>query len=268
MIATATPDFLHREPEAVYRKKAKDFLSSHALADFRKCPLLYRKKQLGLIADEDSSAFVMGRAAHTLILEGRTVFESTYAIGGPLNERTGKPFGTATKAWAEWAEAQGRPVLSHEQLALVQAMAAGVAGHADAKALLADGMPEGVVRATYGGLPCQSRMDWFNPAQGVVDLKTCDDLTWFEADGRRFGYAYQMAFYRALLREVSGQTHPVHVIAVEKREPYRCGVWRFPDEVLAIAEKENAQAIERLKICRECDGWPTGYEAIRTFDWI
>jgi hypothetical protein len=37
-----------------------------------------------------------------------------------------------------------------------------------------------------------------------VDLKTCDDLTWFEADSRRYGYAHQLAFYRAVLKKALG----------------------------------------------------------------
>ena len=68
--------------------------------------------------------------------------------------------------------------------------------------LLEYGEPEGVVRADYCGMPCQIRMDWFEPHHGIVDLKTCDDLTWFEADARRYGYAHQLAFYRAVLAQV------------------------------------------------------------------
>ena len=60
-----------------------------------------------------------------------------------------------------------------------------------------------------------------------MDLKTCDDLTWFEADARKLGYLHQMAFYRAVLAQVlDGLLVPVHIIAVEKKEPFRCGVWR------------------------------------------
>jgi len=58
---------------------------------------------------------------------------------------------------------------------------------------------------------------------GIVHLKTCDDLTGFEADPRRYGYAHQMAFYRALLAIASaGEVLPVHkYIAIEKKEPFR-----------------------------------------------
>ena len=136
----------------------------------------------------------------------------------------------------------------------------------EALALLLYGRAEGVVRAEYCNTPCQIRIDWTNPQRGIVDLKTCDDLTWFEADARRYGYHRQMAFYRAVLAQAIGALVPIHLIAVEKREPFRCGVWRVADETLAQAQRENEAAIRRLLACRENDEWPTGYEDIRILD--
>jgi hypothetical protein len=106
-------------------------------------------------------------------------------------------------------------------------------------------------------------MDFFNEELGLIDLKTCDDLTWFESDARRFSYVYQLAFYRAVLCEASKIKYPVHIIAVEKKEPFRCGVWRISSEALDFAEMENKAAIERLKKCRAENVWPTGYEEVR-----
>lgn len=73
-----------------------------------------------MIAPHSSSA------AHTLILEGRHRYESEFAVGGPINPKTGNPFGSGTKAFAEWAEEIGKPVLRDDQAALVEHMAATV----------------------------------------------------------------------------------------------------------------------------------------------
>ncbi len=178
----------------------------------------------------------------------------------------GKPYGTGTKKFAAWQAEQGKQVLSHEQVHLIENMAAGVALSDVAVELLLYGRAEGVVRAEYCGVPCQIRIDWTHPHRGIVDLKTCDDLTWFEADARRYRYHNQMAFYRAVLGQVIGQDVPVHVVAVEKKEPFRCGVWRVSDDTLAIARGENEAAIERWKIARATDRWPTGYEDTRLLD--
>lgn len=258
--------FLQREPAEAYHARAGEFLASHMLADFRKCPLLYHRKRAGLLADEDRPAYLVGRAAHTVILEGLDVFHQTYAVGGPVNPKTGQPFGSSTKAWAEWAEAQGKPVLTTENYNLVMRMAEGVRENAEAKGLLGEGVAEGVVRTEYCGVACQIRLDWLNPKSGIVDLKTADDLTWFEADARRYGYSHQLAFYRAVLAQVIGVWMPVHLIAVEKKEPHRCGVWRVSDDTLSIAQQENEAAIRRLRHCTSLGSWPTGYEDVRVFE--
>ena len=250
-----------------YHAKALEYLSSHQLLDFAKCPLLYRKKALGLIGDTDSPAYLVGRAAHVRILEGRDVYKTEFALGGPINPKTNKPFGSNTKAFSAWAEVQGKPVLSHDQVELIEQMACGVAMNDEAVDLLLYGRSEGVVRAEYCGAASQIRVDWVHPHRGIVDFKTCDDLTWFESDARRYGYHRQMAFYRAVLaKPLDGLLVPVHLIAVEKKEPFRCGVWRISDDTLAIAQRENEAAIGRLAACRERDYWPTGFEEIRMFD--
>lgn len=253
------------EPFEIYKEKSKNFLTSHQLGDFRRCPQLYQKKKLGLIKDEDRPAYLIGRALHTLSLEGRDRFEKEFAVGGPINPKTGEMFGTNTKTWTEWAEAQGRPVLTLAQLDLVENMAESMRGHGMVADLLSSGIPEAVIRCVYHEMPCQIRMDWFDAHRSIVDLKTCDDLTWYEPDARRYGYVHQMAFYRAIVQEVISIPMPVHFIAVEKKEPYRCGVWLVAPESLAQAQKENDTAIERLKRCQLTNTWPSGYEEPRLF---
>jgi len=260
--------FLIQEPADVYHAKRDKYLSSHQLAEFRRNPLLFHKKQLGLVTDEDRPAFLLGRAAHALILEGREAYEREFTFGGPVNPKTGEPFGSRTKAFQEWADAQGKPVLTDDQVVLIENLNSAVHAHEHAAALLADGVAEGVIRTDYCGMACQARFDWLSPQRGIVDLKTCDNLDWLQMDARSYGYVHQLAFYRALAAAVTGTVLPIHLIGVEKREPFRCGVWRMGEDVLGIAQKENEKGIARLKECRAKDQWVSGYEDIRVFDWI
>ncbi len=218
------------------------------------------------MADQDSSAYLVGRATHCRILEGRDVYESEFALGGPINPSTGRPFGSNTKAFREWADIQGKPVLSNDQIDLIENMASGISMNDEAVDLLLYGRAEGVVRTDYCGLPCQIRIDWLHPHRGIVDLKTCDDLTWFEADAKRYRYVNQLAFYQGVLAKVIGIQVPVHIVAIEKREPFRCGVWRFAPVSLAIGQVSNQVAIERLMAFQQTDHWPTGYEDIRMLE--
>jgi len=154
---------LVKEPESVYAAKRAENLSSHALGDFRKSPWLFRKKELGLIHDSDSTAYLVGRAAHCLILEGRDAFDAGFAVGGPINPKTGKPYGRETKAFAAWASEVGKPVLTDSQNALVEDLAAGVAQHPVTSLMFSHGHAEVVARCEYGDMPCQGRLDWFSP---------------------------------------------------------------------------------------------------------
>jgi len=221
-----------------------------------------------LVPERDSTAYVIGRAAHTLILEGRQRYEREYAVGGPINPKTGQPYGAKTKAFAQWAERQSKPVLSDVHAALVEQMAAAVNDHLFARELFAEGVAEGVVRCRYLDHDCQARIDWINPLEGrgIVDLKTADELDSFEAAVRAFGYVHQVAFYRALVTQVSGHVLPVHIVGVEKREPFRVGVWQVAPPVLDQAQRENEEAMRDLRRCRETGDWFTRFESLRLID--
>lgn len=266
---THRPDYLKREPAHIYHAKASDYLSSHQLAAFRKCPALYQKKKLGEIEDRDTAAYFVGRAAHTLILEGNAAYAAEYAVGGPKNPRTGKSFGPKTKAFAEWAQKVGKPVITEESADLIETMREAVHSHPKATELLAHGIAEGVVRTKYCDVDCQIRIDWLNTdLNAICDLKTTLAIDWAEHDARKLGYIYQLAFYRSVLKQVVGnlQEIPVYMIVVEKQIPFRCGVWKVATDVLDAAERENEAAISRLKVCDKTGHFPTGYEDVRVME--
>lgn len=260
------PTFI-TEPHEAYHARRSSHMSSHALADFRKSPLLFRKKRSGLIPQVTSDAYTVGGAAHCLILEGDRAFESRYHVGGPINPKTDRPYGSETKAYKEWAARQTKEVLSDDQYALCVQMRAGVRANPEAVRLLAEGQAEAVVRADYCGTPCQIRLDWISPVQGdgIVDLKTVYDVDEFEEQARKFGYIHQLAFYRELLAlKMRGQRLPCWFIAVEKKEPYRCGVWEVCISSLEVARRDNEWAMQQFLACRDGNHWPTGCESIRT----
>ena len=135
------PDWLLQIPADEYHAATKrnEYTTSHRLNLFRKCPALYKKTIDGEIVEGDTAAFQLGRATHTLILEGREKFAAEFTVSdGPVNPKTGEAYGRATKAYREWAAEQMKPVVSSEDFELIAKMRDAVHAHKVAADLLKD----------------------------------------------------------------------------------------------------------------------------------
>ena len=81
------------EPFEVYLANKEKYLTAHATMDFIRCPRLYYLKKTGALTTDPnkvSADMILGSAAHKLILEGRKEFDRCYAVGAPINPKTGK----------------------------------------------------------------------------------------------------------------------------------------------------------------------------------
>jgi hypothetical protein len=243
-------------------------LSSHALIAFIDNPAAFHAKKTGLMKSADSDAFRVGRAGHCRILEGKEAYQGRYVFGGPINEKTGKPFGQQTKAYEEWKserEAEGKECLSDSDDALIEFTASGVSMHPEAMEALREGEAEAVARAKYCGVPCQIKADWLRQ-DAIIDLKTCRDLNRFEWDFKDYRYANQFSFYQKVFEAFAGVRLPVFCVAVEKAAPYRAAFYRIEQGVLDNAQLENEAAIQRIRECEATGLWLTGYEGVRVIE--
>ena len=257
-------------PAAEYDEGRANYLTSHGLMDYIKSPRMHQLKSAGMFTRKTSRSFEVGSALHMIVLEGRGEFNRHYysPMPGtePVNEKTGKPFGPATKAYAEWleSEADGRSVLTPSEYDLVNGMASAIANHGEAQALLSDGTPEGVIRSELHGVAVQTRMDWFNPAVGIVDIKTITDLDEFGEHFDKYKYGLQAAFYQMVAEDAYGIDLPVYFVVVEKAPTHRVGVFAINQHRM---ERERRVVEYQVKCYAESirrDDWPTGYESIRT----
>lgn len=255
--------FLTQETDDVYRACLKDCLTSRHLTEFRRDACLYHKNSVRPEPDDAPIKVENGDALRILALQGQDTYEARYAIDSPV-DAAGAPCSRYSREFEKWAAAQDRPVISHEQMRLVETLHDSVRGHRVAGELLSCGVAGGVVRTTYHGLACQGRIEWLNPRAGLVELQATGNLGWFDCEAKASGHVHDMAFLRALVLQVTGQVLPTFLIAVEDRWPHRCGVWSISKSVLGAAQKENEQAMERLAECRRLNQWPTGFEKLRT----
>lgn len=254
------------EPEDRYR--ASSSVGVHALCDFaNRGPEYFRLRHRDrVLPDRDSADKAVGRATHALILEGDDAYRARFAVGGPVNPKTGKLYGRDTKAFAEWSEQVGMPAISAEDDACIQAMARAVRAHPLCADILRAGCPEVVIRREdHHGVPCQMRADWMVGAgttpldwSAIVDLKTCGDLAQFPRDVRRYGYDRQAAFYSDLYHAETGEWLPFRFVVVEKQAPHRCGVYELSQELLGRAFARNLADLDALRQCLASDVWPSG----------
>ena len=263
--------FIQKIPFDVYLEDAYQgqYLTSHFLSNFRLCPLLYKQKLNGEVIIDDTAAFQIGRATHALVLGGQDAFDEEYLVSaGPINPKTGEPFGKLTKAYKDWAATQTKKIILTNEFDFMTKLQESVWAHPKAAELLDGCSCECTVRTEYLGEQVQIRMDAFNPQlKAIIDLKTCDNLDFFTNDCFKYGYAEQMAFYHDVFAVASGGVNTTAwLIAVEKRIPYRCGVWQISQKMLEQAGEINRYALEELQACRAQDVWPTRYEEPRVLD--
>lgn len=229
-------------------------ISSHALADFKKSPALYYRKHIAkAIPDYTTDAMIFGTATHALTLQGKDGFDREVIVAPDAFVTDGGSLSRSkdAKAWAEEAKASGRVIITPQDHALVQVLAKKVRDNRIAAEYLKDGKAEVVCQDPHvSGLPLKGRADWVG-ADFILDLKTCGDLDEFATDAVKYGYPAQMAFYCSLFNKSQAV-----LVAVEKREPNRVGVFKVAPDLLFQCQKENSEALADLWNCMDEDEWP------------
>lgn len=132
------------------------------------------------------------------------------------------------------------------------------------------GEKQKIVTGEIAGVKFKGKLDSYQPGKAIVDLKTCQSIhktEWVPDAGKLswityWGYDLQLAIYRELIRQETGESLPCFISAVTKEKYPDIAVIHIPDKVLdeAIIEVENnAYKIDELKAgatptrCEQCD---------------
>lgn len=262
-----------RETNEEYHANAA--ISHSKLETFRRRPALYHRKYVlkTITAEAPSTAFRIGSAAHTLVLE-RDKFGSRYAIKPETIDRRTKD---GKAAWAEFEAANvGKTIIEKDEVEQLNQMADAVWANPLAEQLFAAGHAELSWR-TSGSMPLQCRTDWFssegcalsNGRPYIVDLKTVESLNVgdygsFERSVFNFGYHRQAGFYLPLVSELLGRAvYDFFFVAVEKVEPFGVAVYRLSDEAVTLGQDETIKDLRWLKGCMAENEWPNIEPEIR-----
>lgn len=233
---------IHGLSNEAYHHEApySEYLSSSQLKRYAVSPKAF-KFALDNPEEEKSDALRFGSLFHMAmekIQQYGTIdaFYSCVAIfTPPKNDKTGQPYGTTTKAYAEaykqfLADNQGKEIATLEEVRLIDDMVGTLvrpsAGGATARQvlkLLKWGKPEVSHFIEYESCKFKWRPD-LETRRKIIDYKTMatDDLSERSINNQiaRYGYDISAAFYLFMEHERTGQWKQFYWIFVSKQPPY------------------------------------------------
>jgi exodeoxyribonuclease VIII len=207
---------------------------------------------------EPGDALVLGTVIHTAVLEP-DILDSAYKVLPDLDLRTkaGRAERDAFKA-----AHPGATIITVDQLATAKAVRDAVYRHPLASRLLRGGQSELSFFATdpETGELIKCRTDSFNTGAGmIVDLKSTDDASpdGFGKSCANFRYYVQPPWYQDVLRAAYGEAPPWWVfLAVEKKPPYKIGVYYPTPEQIELGRRVARRDFKRILECKASGVWP------------
>lgn len=202
--------------------------------------------------DSDTASKRLGRLAHTLVLGGKLLVYP--------KERRGN-------AWKEFkAEHAGEDIVTAKEYARAVRMAAALASHSDAMALL-EGERELEISWTRLGRECLSHLDVLGD-RFVTDLKTSTITApgWFCRQAVRMHYHAQLAWYVEAARFLGRPCSTAYIVAVETAPPYVVTPFELTRRALEAGEKQCHLWLERLLACEEAAAWPGYVQSVVELD--
>lgn len=242
-----------------------DAVNNSYLGKLAKCPAN------ALIEDEDTEALGFGRALHTFVLEGQSVFAEQFVVlasGLKRNTKIGKEAHTTLQL-----SNPDKEIIKEDDFDKIKEMDIAIRSHPVAREIL-EGSVMREVTMTWTdretGLPCKGRLDIRPPLdkRALVDLKSTIDASprGFRGSVWKYSYHRQGAFYLDGANASLDDEHKIDTIevyteqgqvafdafifiAVEKKAPYRVEVYSLSD---GFIEKGRTEYKDLLKLHQEC----------------
>ena len=237
-------------------------ISKSGLDKIAKSPAHYKASRE--TKHEDSDALIFGSAFHDYILLPDT-FQTAYTVLPPdFNGRTKEG-----KAMLEIIRQSGQTILKAEWLTAIEGMAAAIAAHPKASALLQGGKAEQSIFWTDedSGIDCRCRPDYLNPSGIIVDLKSTTDASpeEFARSVAKYRYHVQDAFYSEGYYQATGQWPRGFVfIAVEKTAPYAVACYSLNDDAKAYGRELFRRDLKTLLEAEKSQEWTAYSQEIET----
>lgn len=266
-MSTATDTIQVIEPAERYHARL-DCISRGMLCDFAERRRLFQGRYVlrNMPASESSDAFDIGTLAHAGLLEPHRFDELYTLIPSDLLDARGALSTKAGKEFAAECREAGRIPLKADSLTLVRRIVA-AAQHRLQKWM---GLPAKIEQSIYWRHPmthlrCRCRPDWLietPDAVFVIDFKTCTDASpdAFRKSIENYRYHCQDAHYSEGASLLTGKPAEFYFVAVEKKEPFGCFIYRIKPASRVKAENDRHRHLADLAACFDADDWRETWE--------
>lgn len=247
---------------------ARPEVSSSQLKTILRSPAHFHAAYLSGAPKKDPSAsMVLGSLTHTLFLEPEK-YASEYIVAPECDRRTKE----GKAIYADFmASADGKTVITQDQLQAAQAMVSALCDHA-----ISEAMTGGYAEASifYGDdatdLNCRIRPDYHIAPNDdwqtglIIDVKTTDDARpdAFARTCVAYGYDLSAAMYCSGFMRHYGTTEPplFLLLVVERDAPNAVACYECSPEMLAKGDEKYRRALALLAECKTTNQWP-GYDS-------
>jgi hypothetical protein len=177
-------------------------------------------------------------------------------------------------AWKDFkAEHEGVDILTPDEFALGNNIAAAVKADPEAAKVLRGGEYERTLQWEIAGRQCEGRTDICGKFLADLKVSNSSEPRWFRKHATKMQWREQLMWYRDGLVKYGGGTEPEHIsiIAVEPKPPHVVTVFDFNEADREYGQKNWRLHFERLMVCEENDFWPGYVQGITELgvpEWI
>ena len=237
----------HREMagEEYHYGAGKYALSKGGLDRLNRSVLHYNEQKVE--RSEPTPAMAVGTAFHANTLEPDR-FCDQVAVAPSVDRRTKK----GKQDLEDFAlSANGKAVISEQDMERVRDMTAACLAHDSARALLRNGAAENSFFWQIGDTLCKCRPDYLREdAHVIVDLKSTTDASFkaFQRSCVNYRYYVQAAWYIDGVNDVlgAGTVDSFVIIAVESAPPYGVAVYAFDEIAVDVGRRQAAADMQKL----------------------
>lgn len=219
----------------------------------------------GVEQDEEKEAFILGRAAHNLLL-GEPHFAREFVIRPSElpHYKTGvlRPWHGNNTECKEWVATQTKSILTTDMVGIIEGMARSLGSHPFVQRGMLNGKIEHslVWRDKKTGVWLLARPDVIPTDDAdFCDLKTTPSVQWLNLVRtlESFAYHQQAALVRAGCREVLDlEMSTFTLLFVEKKRPWCVRDVRLKDSDMDRGEQQNRAALRTFAECLNSKEWP------------